>query len=116
MGYVLVVDDDPDVRDFIVGDLRARGRRAEGVDDFDRAFHICEAARPAVLVVDQIVESAGADALLRRLERSAPGLRVVVLRCDPGPAVAFSALHVTVIAGDAWFEQLPVVVDRHLLH
>jgi two-component system KDP operon response regulator KdpE len=116
MSYVLVIDDDPDVREYIVGDLRARGREAEGVEDFEAALLMCTRARPALVVIDMIVETAESHALLRRLDSCAPGLRVIVLRCDAGPAVAFHALDVTIIAGEGWFEQLPRAVDRHLLH
>ncbi len=109
---VLVVDDDPDVGDAIVEALRTRGCRAVAVDDYGAALELASTAAPAVIVLDQIVETPEGDAFLRALEERAAPAAVVLLRYRAaGPP---RDLRVTVVAGERWFEELPEVVVRHI--
>lgn len=110
-GFVLVVDDDPDVGEHIARAVCAAGCRAVAADDYERAWEIVLGARPSVLVLDQIVESPESDAFLQRLEaleEDAPF--VVLLRYRNGPVGPFRNLQVTVVGGEDWFERLPSVV------
>jgi hypothetical protein len=112
--FVLVVDDDPDVGDRIVRELRAHGCRAVGVDDLEVAYQLCAGADPAVVVIDQIIETPESMGFLRRLEDLPTGPPVVLLRYSRGPVGPFQNLQVTVVGGEAWFEELPEVVGRHV--
>jgi hypothetical protein len=109
---VLVVDEDT-----LVGELVGRRIAAEGYDvvytnDVDVAYLTCVVGRPGMLVIDLIEDSEDGAALLRRLDRLEDGPRVIVLRYEPGPFGAFSRLHVTVLGGETWFDDLPGLVKQ----
>lgn len=112
---VLVVGDDPLVGEAICLELDRHGCRALHTDDFALALRMAGKRRPAVVVLDQIVETPETATLLRDLEAlgdDAPW--VVLLRYAPGPTGPFRTLHVTVVAGERWFEELPGVVSRQV--
>ncbi|HJL18302.1 MAG TPA: hypothetical protein RMH99_21745 [Sandaracinaceae bacterium LLY-WYZ-13_1] len=112
---VLVVGDDPLVSEAVCLRLGKRGCHALHTDDFELALSVARARRPAVLVLDQILESEASTRLLRRLEDlgdDAPW--VVLVRYAPGPTGPFRSLHVTQVAGPDWFEELPDVVARQV--
>lgn len=109
---VLVANDDPLVAEAIADVLETESCEVIHTQDFDLAYLACFSMRPAVLVLDQIEETEEGARLLRRLDRLAEAPRVVVLRYEPGPVGAFSALHVSVLGGKAWYEELPDVVRR----
>lgn len=113
-GYVLVVDDDPEVGDAIARSLRRHGCQAVAVDDYEVGWDAVTGTRPAVLVLDQIVESPECEAFLRRLEAEEDAPVVVLLRYRPGPVGPFRNLHVTIVGGEDWLEQLPDIVARHV--
>lgn len=112
---VLVIGDDPLVGEAICVELDRHGCRALHTDDPALALRVAAQRRPAVVVVDQIVETPESWELLRALEAlgdDAPW--VVLLRYAPGPTGPFASLPVTVVAGERWFEELPGVVSRHV--
>ncbi len=113
-GYVLVVDDDREVGDAIARSLRSRGLHAVAVDDFELAVRIVRGEPPAVIVLDQIVETPESEDFLRHCEQIGCGAVVVLLQFEPGPVGPFRRLHVAVLAGEGWFDELPEVVARHL--
>lgn len=113
-GYVLVVDDDPDVGEAIVRTLRTNGCRAVGVHDFALALTIAAGTPPAVIVIDGIVDTPEHERLLRRLDALELSAAVVLLRYAPGGAGAFRRPNVTVVGGEDWLERLPDVVARHV--
>lgn len=112
---VLVVGDDPLVGETICLELDRHGCRALHTDDFALALRVAAQRKPAVVVLDQIVETPETAELLRQLETlgdDAPW--VVLLRYAPGPTGPFRTLHVTLVAGEHWFEELPGVVCRQV--
>jgi len=112
---VVVVDDDPLVGAHIAEELEGHGVECVHVQDFDVAYDIAVHHRPALMVIDQILESEEGARLLRRLDAlgdDAPW--VVLLRYAPGPTGPFRDLHVTLVSGERWFEDLPDVVSRQV--
>ncbi|HBQ19403.1 MAG TPA: hypothetical protein DEF51_52515 [Myxococcales bacterium] len=111
---VVVVDDDPAVGAHIADELEGRGVECVHVQDFDVAYEIAVHHRPALMVIDQILESEEGSRLLRKLDALEDAPWVVLLRYAPGPTGPFRNLHVTLISGESWFEDLPDVVARQV--
>lgn len=112
---VLVVSDDPLVVEMVARRLGEDGCNARPLADYSLAKELLERIEPAVVVLDQILEDPASQELLDHLEALGEGApRVVLLRFAQGPVGPFSTLHVTVVGGERWFEELPAAVGRAL--
>jgi DNA-binding response OmpR family regulator len=69
---VLLVEDDPPLREVLAAHLRARGWRVVGCDDGLRALELCRELRPDVVVLDVMLPGCSGLDVCARL-RSAPG-------------------------------------------
>jgi CheY-like chemotaxis protein len=66
---ILVIDDDPDVRGFIVAELEEQGYRVRGVSDGEQGLAEIDRERPDLVVLDFIMPGfSGADVASRILE------------------------------------------------
>jgi CheY-like chemotaxis protein len=87
-GDVLVVDDDPDLRESIAEILRLRGYRVRTCSNGKEALAAVEAAAPALLLLDLMMPVIDGWTVLARLRAAAtllPLERVVVMTaCDAG--------------------------------
>jgi DNA-binding response OmpR family regulator len=85
MADVLVVDDDPTVREIVVSYLRAGGHRVREADDGETALSEVAVARPDIVVLDLML--AGIDGLevCRRLRRQGT-IPIVMLTALGGEA------------------------------
>lgn len=86
MQTVLVVEDDTDIRQLLVEILEDEGYRVTPVDDGPQALAQIAAARPALLVLDLMLQRLNGDEVLAELERR--GLRAglpVLLLTAAGP-------------------------------
>ena len=109
--FVLVVGDDELIGEHIAERLAGAGRETRHVTDFQRAFDLCSSGRVHVLVIDQIVECAQGERLLRLLEELGETPQVILLRYAHGPIGLSRGLPLTVVAGENWFDDLPQVVS-----
>ena len=78
---ILLVEDDPLVRDVTVGALEGAGYRVLVASDGDAALGIVEtgSAKPDLLVTDVVMPGLGGRAVADRLRRREPGVRVLFL-------------------------------------
>lgn len=112
---VLVVSDDPLVVEMVARRLGEDGCFARPLADYALAKELLGRIGPAVVVLDQILDDPASQDLLDHLEAlgdDAP--RVVLLRFAQGPVGPFRTLHVTVVGGERWFEDLPAAVQHAL--
>ena len=68
---VLVVDDEPDIRNLVVFNLRSAGFRAEGVGTGAEALTAAAALRPAVVVIDLMLPDVSGTEVCRLLRANA---------------------------------------------
>lgn len=78
-GRVLVVDDDPELRQMVVCALQNRGYRAEGAEDGLQALTCLQQGSFDMVVTDFQMPRLDGLALLREIRRLEPPLPVVIL-------------------------------------
>lgn len=78
-GRVLVVDDDPELRQMVVCALQSRGYRAEGAEDGLQALARLQQGSFDMVVTDFQMPRLDGLALLREVRRLEPPLPVVIL-------------------------------------
>jgi two-component system response regulator RegA len=79
MNRVLIVDDDPLVRNALVRDFKHRGLEADGAANLQEALALSRVRNPDLAVVDLRLESESGLEVLRELRDSHPEVRVVML-------------------------------------
>lgn len=81
---VLVVEDDPDLRDLLVTLLAEQGFVAAGVEDGQRALEACVRSEPHLVILDlDLPRVSGLHFLRRHRESHACDVRVIVLTALP---------------------------------
>jgi DNA-binding NarL/FixJ family response regulator len=79
-GPILIVDDDPNIRDLISALLRRAGLKTIEAADGDEAVRLAETARPAVAVVDvNLGNGRSGYEICRELRDRFHGLRIVMV-------------------------------------
>jgi two-component system, OmpR family, response regulator ResD len=78
-GHVLVVDDEPMVREVITRYLERDGYRVASVADGAAALRWLEAGRPDLVILDLMLPSVDGLSVLARLRETAAGLPVIVV-------------------------------------
>jgi two-component system, OmpR family, phosphate regulon response regulator PhoB len=78
-GHVLVVDDEPMVREVITAYLERDGYRVTGVADGAAALRWLAVGRPDLIVLDLMLPAVDGLSVLAQLRRSAPGPPVIVV-------------------------------------
>lgn len=107
-GTVLVVDDEPSIRDLIVAVLQDEGYRAIGAGSGSRALELLPIERPDLIVMDIMMPEMDGREALRRI-RTTPNLRHI-------PVVMMSAAYVPEQIGEEIAAFLPKPFDLdHLL-
>ena len=83
MADVLVVDDDPDLRELLVFSLEDDGHTVRVAGDGDEALAALEAQAPDCLVLDIMMPGLDGYGVLRtrRQEGLAPQMRILILTC-----------------------------------
>jgi DNA-binding NtrC family response regulator len=76
---ILVVDDDPLVRDSLTERLKLEGYRAIAAADGEQAARIVREERPHIAIVDVNLPGMSGLELLDRIKRDSPGTSVIVL-------------------------------------
>lgn len=64
---LLLVDDDPEVLDYLTGRLKQRGLEVKNASDAEQAYQIACRDEPAIIVTDFFMPNGDAEALLRLL-------------------------------------------------
>jgi PAS domain S-box-containing protein len=70
---VLVIDDDPDVRDFIVASLDEQGYRVREASDGRKGLTAFREERPDLVILDFIMPGLSGAEVARRMRREVPG-------------------------------------------
>jgi CheY-like chemotaxis protein len=83
MGRVLVVDDDPGVRQVLVDFLEALGHEVTEAENGTGALAITARSRPDAVCLDLWMDGMSGLEVLDRLTRDHPGLPVVIVTADP---------------------------------
>jgi DNA-binding response OmpR family regulator len=78
---ILVVDDEPEIRDFIVRALAADGYEVDATCDGADGLRLAEAGGYGLIILDLVMPQAGGRSLLASLRRQGPGPPVLVLSC-----------------------------------
>lgn len=79
LGDILVVDDDPILRELLADWLQAAGYRVRAVSDCDLAVQELQRKAPALVVSDMYMPGAcGVDAIAK-IRRRQPGVRLIVV-------------------------------------
>lgn len=78
---ILVVDDEPEIRDFIVRALAADGYEADAARNGADGLRLAEAGRYSLVILDLVMPETDGRTVLARLRRERPGQPVLVLSC-----------------------------------
>lgn len=92
MGFVLVVDDEPDHRTTVRGILQRDGVTVSVAATVDEAFQAIHSQRYDVAIVDLRLPGRDGLAVMHGLRRIQPWLEVVILTAYPSPATCRAAL------------------------
>jgi DNA-binding NtrC family response regulator len=88
MRRILVVDDDPDIRDTLPGALAATGAEVSTAPDGEGAFARISSERPDLVLTDVRMPGLDGLELLRLLKQRAPGVDVILMTAyDDMPTV-----------------------------
>ena len=96
--YVLVVEDDPDVRTLVVETLHDAGYTAEAFADGREALRRAAAQRPSLILLDHNMPCLDGPTFAQRY-RDLPGPHAPIVLMTADPDVARTA---TVINAEAW--------------
>src|ERR1700734_538409 len=112
-GDVLVVDDEPDIRELVAGILADEGYAVRTAADSDEALGALRARRPSLLILDIWMQGAGMDGLelLDLVKELDPDLPVVMISGHGNIETAVSAIK----RGASDFLEKPFKSDRLLL-
>lgn len=91
-GTVLVVDDDPDIRDILRDSLDALGHRTLTASGGERCLEIVERATPMVVLLDIALPDGDGLDVLRRIRQWSGDPTVVMIRPEPREAGAVDVL------------------------
>jgi two-component system, OmpR family, response regulator len=78
---ILVVDDEPEIRDFIVRALAADGYETDAARDGADGMRLAEAGGYGLVILDLVMPQTDGRTVLARLRRERPGQPVLVLSC-----------------------------------
>ncbi len=78
---ILVVDDEPEIRDFIVRALVADGYDADAACDGSDGLRLAEAGGYGLVILDLVMPQTDGRSVLARLHRDQPAQPVLVLSC-----------------------------------
>ena len=106
-GYILVVDDDDDIRETIVEVLSDEGFEAIGASDGLEALHVMRASLPALVFLDLMMPGMSGPEFLvaQRADPALVSVPVVVLSADANVAAKAAEL------GIAEFFRKPIKLD-----
>ncbi len=81
---ILIVDDDPEVRDSIDAALRSEGALTMTCGDGNSAVRICESDKPELVVLDMMLPKRSGFLVLERIKDLEPRPRVVMVTANEG--------------------------------
>lgn len=81
---ILIVDDDPEVRDSIEHALRAEGARTQTCSDGNTAVRICETDAPDLVVLDMMLPKRSGFLVLEKIKTLTMAPRVVMVTANEG--------------------------------
>src|SRR5271166_4682760 len=112
-GDVLIVDDEPDIRELVAGILADEGYSVRTAGDSNEAVAAVRARRPSLLILDIWMQGAGMDGLelLDLVKGLDPDLPVVMISGHGNIETAVSAIK----RGAYDFIEKPFKADRLLL-
>ncbi|HEX5395661.1 MAG TPA: response regulator, partial [Candidatus Limnocylindria bacterium] len=90
--YVLVVDDDKDIRSLLTDLLEGDGYRASAVPTGGEALAAVEKERPDLVMMDVKLPDQDGLSVLKELKRSHPDLEVIVMTAFGGSSTAIKAM------------------------
>ena len=81
---ILIVDDDPEVRDSIEHALRAEGAKTQTCGDGNTAVRICETDPPELVVLDMMLPKRSGFLVLEKVKVLAEPPRVIMVTANEG--------------------------------
>lgn len=78
MAYLLIIDDEPDIRALFAAELEDEGHDVQTVPDFDAAWAFLKTQTPDLVVLDIQVGRENGLTFLQKLSRSYPRLPVIL--------------------------------------
>lgn len=81
---ILIVDDDPEVRDSIDAALRSEGALTMTCGDGNSAVRLCESDKPELVVLDMMLPKRSGFLVLERIKDLDPRPRVVMVTANEG--------------------------------
>ncbi|HXE81972.1 MAG TPA: response regulator [Gemmatimonadales bacterium] len=79
MAHILVIDDDPDIRDTVRRTLESRGHTVEVADDGSRGIDALAARAPDLVITDVFMPRQDGVETLLELRKAFPRLRVIAM-------------------------------------
>ena len=119
MSYILIVDDEADIRDLVSDLLEDEGHATRTAEDADSALSQIEAEPPALVILDIWLQGSRLDGIeiLKAVKRDNPGIPVVIISGHGNVEVAVAAVQqgaYDFIEKPFNADQLLVVVSRAL--
>lgn len=114
-GLILVVEDDPGIRDAISECLAGEGLRVLTATNGAEALERFRAERPALLIIDLVMPVMGGAAFVDQLRRSEPApLPPIVLMTAAAPSAQPLPVVDEILPKPFAVQDLLAVVERHL--
>ena len=92
MAKVLIVDDEPSIRETLSEFVRETGHEAFAAADANEALEIVAQSRPDVVVCDIVLPGMDGTGLLERIRRIAPDAQVIMVTGEPTVETAADAV------------------------
>ncbi|MGD0814130.1 MAG: response regulator [Verrucomicrobiota bacterium] len=77
--YILLFDDEPDIRELLIEDLSDQGYRVSGTGDPDECKRILEEDPPALMIMDLQVEEGDGFTMIHEVKKLAPHIPILLL-------------------------------------
>jgi DNA-binding NtrC family response regulator len=83
MANILVIDDDPDIRDLVKATLASAGHQVSVAADGREGVQQCRAARPDLVITDLFMPEQEGIETIKQLRMESPDLRIVAISGKP---------------------------------
>lgn len=105
--HILIVDDEPDIRESVESVIRSEGAKTLTCADGNKAVHLCREKKPELVILDMMLPGRSGFLVLERIKGHADSPLVIMITANEGKR---HKSYATGLGADAYLQK-PVSLD-----